>query len=379
MYIFYQKYKFEYFFCKIGKIIYAIFPIIFIVKKNQLTKNEKKVLYGLVKFPEKNDKELSKLLDVKLSTFTSIKKRLISQKLLRTINIPLLHHLGCELLAVIYTQFNPVIPLEERVKTTKSTIEVFEEIFYSIGEQEKGFSISLSKNYTNIGRINDIRTETFGKVGLLEDEYPNEIVFPFEISKIIRFFDFSRIIKEFFNLDEIKDGNEKYLWFDSKKEISLNSKEIKVYLEIINNPNLTTQKIGENVGLSRHTVSRMKKGFFENGLIKSITIPNLKKLGFEILAFYPINFNPNKHPRDKDIDFLDTNPTVFYAKREFKGIIISAYPTYQSYKEDKMHKIRYLKENDLIVDTPAVGKYMYERMVVIKDFNFSAISKKLLE
>jgi len=114
----------------------------------------------------------------------------------------MLNYLGCELLAVIYTQFNPVIPLNERIKTTKKTIEVFEEIFFSAGEQEKGFSISLSKNYTNIGKINEIRTETFGKVDLLEQEYPTEVIFPFETSHINRFFDFSRILKKsiFFRL-----------------------------------------------------------------------------------------------------------------------------------------------------------------------------------
>ena len=349
------------------------------MKNNQLTKNEKKVIYGLVRYSGKNDKEISKLINVKLSTITSIKKRLYQKNYLKTLTVPLLHNLGCEMLAVIYTQFNPVIPLLERVKTTKRTIEVFEEIFYSIGEQEKGFSISLSKNYSNIGRINDIRTETFGKVGLLEKEYPNEIVFPFEISKIKRFFDFSRIIEEFFNLQNIINKNDNHIWFVEKNDIELNVKEKKVFLNIIKNPTATTQKIGEIVGLSRHTVSRMKKSFFENGIIRSITIPNLKNLGFEILAFYPINFNPNNHPTEKDIDFLDTNSTIFFARRKFKGVIISAYPTYQSYKEDKMHKIRYLKENDLIVETPSVGKYMFDRMIVIKDFNFSAISKKILE
>lgn len=348
------------------------------MKRTLLTKNEKRVLYGLVKYPELNDSELSDIISVKLSTLTSIKRRLYDQGFLRKLTIPLLNLLGCEMLAVIYTQFNPVIPLEERIKTTKRTIEVFDEIFYSVGEQEKGFSISLSKNYTNIGRINDIRTETFGEVGLLEKEYPNEIVFPFEISNIIRFFDFSRVLKDFFDIDNIDNKNTKNNLFNKLDNINLNDKEKVVYSTLVENPNSTTQKIGDIVGLSRHTVSRMKKSFFENNMLKTITIPNLKKLGFEILAFYPINFDPNKNPSDRDIDFLDTNSTIFFARRKFEGVIISAYHNYQKYKEDKMHKIRYLKENELISQTPQIGKYMYERMIVIKDFNFSPISKKIL-
>ncbi len=348
------------------------------MKRILLTKNEKRVLYGLVRYPELNDSELSDIINVKLSTLTSIKRRLYDQGFLRKLTVPLLNLLGCEMLAVIYTQFNPVIPLEERVNNTKKTIEVFDEIFYSVGEQEKGFSISLSKNYTNIGKINDIRTETFGEIGLLEKEYPNEIVFPFEISNIIRFFDFSSVLKDFFDLDIVDNIDNKNNLFNEIDCINLNNKEKIVYSTLVQNPNATTQKIGDIVGLSRHTVSRMKKGFFKNNMLKTITIPNLKKLGFEILAFYPINFDPNKHPSEKDIEFLDTNSTIFFARRKFESVIISAYHNYQKYKEDKMHKIRYLKENELISKTPQIGKYMFERMKVIKDFNFSPISKKML-
>ena len=348
------------------------------MKRNLLTKNEKKVLYGITKYPELNDSQLSSVINVKLSTLTSIKKRLYNEGFYRTLMVPLLNNLGCELLAVIYTRFNPVIPLDERVKTTKKTIEVFEEIFYSVGEQEKGFSISLSPNYTNIGRINEIRTDTFGKVGLLEDEYPNELIFPLQTSHIYRFFDFARVLKNAFQIEDKNDDKNNSEWFKEIKNFELSEKEKKVFVEIIKNPDATTKQIGELVGLSRHTISRMKTKFFENNLLKKITLPNLNKLGFEILAFYPIKFNPSNAPSKKDIDKLDTSSTVFLARRMFETVIISAYPTYQDYKEDKMNKIRYLKENDFILYTPLIGKYMFERMVVIKDFNFAPITNKTL-
>ncbi len=43
-----------------------------------------------------------------------------------------------------------------------------------------------------------------------------------------------------------------------------------------------------------------------------------------------------------------------------------------------MNKIRYLKENNLISYSPIIGKYMLERMTVIKDFDFAPIAKKIL-
>lgn len=349
------------------------------MKSISLTPNEQRVLYGLVRYPNLNDSELSKQINVKLSTLTSIKRRLHDQQVFRQLLVPLLNRLGSELLAVIYTQFNPVIPLEERVSITKKTIEVFDEIFFSTGEQEKGFSISLAKNYSSIGRIDDIRTETFGSLGLLEKEYPSEVIFPFESSEIIRFFDFSRVLESIFNLEYSDKKRSDIDEFKIDGFHSLSPKEKKVYTSLVQFPTATTQQIGEKVGLSRHTVSRMKKKFFDLHLLKHLTIPDLKQLGFEILAFYHYQFSPGKSPSMDDILYLDAPSTVFLARRKYEIVMISAYKTYQEYKEDKMEKIRFLKENDFISYTPLVRKYMFERMVFMKNFVFHPIANKIIE
>ena len=348
------------------------------MKKSLLTKKEGEVLHGLVLYPELNDSELSSIIDVKLSTLTSIKRRLADRGFFSRLTVPMVNRLGCELLAAIYMQFNPVIPLEKRIQTTKRTIEVSDEIFFSVGEQEKGFSLSLSQNYTNIGRINEIRTETFGKLGLLEKEYPHEVVFPFETSRIARFFDYSRLLHRMFSLEEEKKAGTVVKWFHDMKDVELSPKERKVYVALVEYPSATTQYIGKKMGLSRHTIARMKNHFFEEGLLKQIVLPDLRRLGVEILAFYHIKFNPHKAPSKADIDYLDSPFTVLLANRKFEAVVLSAYPTYQDYKEDEMNKIRFLKENDLIFYPPFIGTYMFEKMAVIKDFDFVSITKKIL-
>jgi DNA-binding MarR family transcriptional regulator len=348
------------------------------VKKTILTTNEEAVLYGLIRHPHLNDSELHNQIGIKLSTLTSIKNRLIQQGYLRTLLVPMLNRLGYELLATIYTEFNPVIPFEDRISTTKKSIEVFNEIFFSIGEQEKGFSISISKNYTNIGRINDIRTETFGEVGLLDKAYPHEVIFPFETSHISRFFDFSRVLHNYFNLEGKPDTTSLGEWFDVVDNYALTPRENDVYTTLIQNPEDTTQQISEKVCMSRHTVSRMKNDFFEKNLLRHLRLPSLSKLGFEILAFYHVKFNPHHPPEKKDIDILDTNATFFLARRKYEMILLAVYPTYQDYKEDKMYKIRYLKENDFLSEIPLVRTYMFERLHVIKDFTFSPLAQQII-
>jgi DNA-binding Lrp family transcriptional regulator len=331
-----------------------------------LNKNEKKVLNGICKYPTITDSKLSTILQMKLSTLTSIKRRLTTQGYYRTLIFPLPNRLGCELLAIIYMQFNPVIPLKERIETTKRTIE------------EKGFSISLSQNYTNIGRINEIRTEIFGKLGLLEKEYPHEVIFPFETSYIHRFFDFSTFFQDSFGLDGIQKISITSDLFRNVTTVALTPKEKKVYSALVEHPTATTQQIGDLVNLSRHTVARMKKEFFENGLLQTLIIPNLKTLGVEILTFYHIRFNLNKAPSTHDLSFLNSPSTIFFASRKFEAVILSVYETYQDYKEDEMNKIRFLKENNLFSHPPFISTYMVERMEVIKEFDFPPLINKIL-
>ena len=349
-----------------------------IVNNDLLNKNERKVIYGICTYPNITDSELSYRLQMKLSTLTSIKRRLASQGYYRTLNFPFLNRLGCELLAVIYMQYNPIIPLQERIHITKRTIEIFDEIFFSIGQGEKGFSISLSQNYTNIGRINEIRTETFGKLGLLEKEYPHEVIFPFETSSIFRFFDYSSFLQNFFDLEEEKKPTTTVHAFRNVTNTTLTSKEKKVYTALVEHPNRTTQQIGDSVHLSRHTVARMKKKFFQEGLLQTLVLLNLKKLGVELLTFYHISFNPNKAPSMQELFFLNAPSTIFFASRKFEAVILSAYKTYQDYKEDEMNKIRFLKGNNIVSSPPFTSTYLFEHMNVIKEFHISPLVRKII-
>lgn len=371
--------KIIFYFGKYEKIINGVVLFWNSVNQQILTKNEKTVLYGMTVYPALNDSELSDILNVKLSTLTSIKRRLTSQGYYRTLMIPLVNRLGCELLAITYMQFNPVIPLQERLETTKQTIEVFDEIFFSIGEEEKGFSISLSQNYTNIGRINDKRTETFGKLGLLEKEYPHEAIFPFKTSIIHRFFDCATVLEQLFDIHDVKTIAKHQDLFRDISSFELSQKEKKVYISLVEHPTETTQQIGQRVGLSRHTVARMKKKFIQERLMQQFIIPNLKLLGIEILSFYHIRFNPHNAPNTTHLADLNSPSTIFYVTRKFEACLLSAYATYQEYKVDQMNKIRFLKENNLFSHPPFISTYMYNRMEVIKEFSFAPLIRKVLE
>ena len=349
------------------------------MKKLELTKKEKIVLYGLVKNPHLTDKELSGKIDLKHSTVTSIRNRLKDNEYFRRLILPKLQNMGCEMLVAIYTHFSPLIPLLERVDITGKAIEVFEEIFFSIGEQDKGFSLSLSKDYATIGKINDIRTQTFGGRGLLEEEYPNTVVFPFEISKIYRFFDFAPLLNNSFRLYMKSEDEAKSIDFKGTENVVSDTGK-NVYCMLVSYPELSDSDIGRELGISRHTVSRLRRKFEENNLIKKIILPDFVKLGFEILAFYHIRFDPRNPPSmdEDEAASLMTDSTIFFASRRFESVMISIYKNYDDYKTNIMKITQALKENQWIAEDPIVRTYSLSTMVFIKDFKFAPFASKIV-
>ena len=351
-----------------------------IMKEFDLTQKEKIVLYGLVKNPNYTDKQLSEELNLKHSTVTSIRHRLKENEFFRRLIIPRLQNMGCNMLVTIYTNFSPLIPLDERISITGKTIEVFEEVFLSAGEQDKGFSLSLSKDYSTIGKINDIRTQTFGGRGLLEDEYPSMVVFPFEISRVYRFFDYAPLLKKNFKL--LIKNNEAVinLAFQNSKEVKFSDTQKNVFCMMVGYPEMSDNDIGKEIGVSRHTVSRLRRSFEDSNLIRHISLPNLNKIGFEILSFYHIRFDPRNPPNmeNDEAATLMSDSTVLFATRRFEAIMISIYSNYDDYKSDMLNIMQNLKQNGWIAEDPIIKTYSLNTTVFIKDFVFAPITNKIV-
>ncbi len=345
-----------------------------------LSKKEQLVLFVLIKHPTYTDKEIAERTNLKHSTVTSIRHRLKKNGFYRKLKIPSLQHMGCHMLVVIHTNFSPLIPLEDRVKITGRTIEVFEEIFFSVGEQDKGFSISFSKDFATVGRVNDIRTQTFGKRGLLEEEYPTMVVFPFKISKIYRFFDFAPLIKKRFDLDVEDTKKTQDFALHQTHHVDFSDTEKNAFCMMIRYPEMSDSAIAKEIGLSRHTISISRRRFEEKNLIKTINLPNLLTFGFEILAFYHIKFDPSSFPdmNQDEATLLMSDSTIFFSSRLFEAIMISVYKDYDEYNADMMNIMKILKENKWIATDPVIRTYGLHTLVYIKDFMFAPITQKMI-
>ena len=356
-----------------------------------LSINEKKVLYGLVSLPRETDKEIARALGIKYSTFNTVRQRLYERGMFNPIKIPALHRLGCEMMAMVYTSFNPVLPAEERAEETREKIEIFDEMIHSVGEIHRGFSLSFSETYTNLCRINDIRMDFFGEKNLLEEEHPIEVIFPFALSRIPRFFDYSKFLKVHFKMDKILKGLPENSpirnppsvaeIFENTDPIKLTNAEKKVLLTAIRNPSYNYAKIAQETNMSRHTVSAAHRKLETNALITPINVPNLKKLGIEIITLSHIRLSPKSGKvRYKIQSEIAKSPyVVFMAAREFEIITVSVHKNYDYFKSEKWNVLRLLKENDVSGETQINRLFSVNKLITIKKITFAPLIEKLLK
>jgi DNA-binding Lrp family transcriptional regulator len=315
---------------------------------------------------------------MKPSTLASIRQRLFNDGYFKTLRVPFMQDLGCEMLVIVYTSFNPAVPLEQRVAITKKSIEVHSELFYSVGETHKGFSLSFAGDYTTASMINDVRTETFAKHKLLDERFPRKVVFPFKISRVERFWDFAPLLAEAFG---IRHEPQKDRLFALKGVVRLSRTERMVFHGLVQHPEMSDAALGRVLPVSRHTIAATRKRFERAGLLRTVIVPDLRKLGFKVICFCHVEYSPGK-PLDiakPDPTQVMDSATFFMAARKYDVIMLSAYMDYDQAKMETTRKIQRLKEGGYISEMPVVNEYSVSNMVTIKDLEFAPITKKILQ
>jgi len=210
------------------------------MKRTTLTTKEQHVLLGLTSYPNLNDSELSTLLNIKLSHSPRIQTPTLHPRILPNISCPTTQSISAANSWQSSTlNFNPVIPLEKRIETTKKFIEVSDEIIYSLGNKKKDSPWTFHKTNTNIERINEIRQKSLENSDSLKKEYPNEVIFPFETSKIIKIpWSQQNPCTTFLDSSRQNHPKVKKTWYYQKHSVSLSEKQKKVFTTLVEKPNL---------------------------------------------------------------------------------------------------------------------------------------------
>jgi DNA-binding Lrp family transcriptional regulator len=253
-----------------------------------LTRNERIVLYGLVRYPTLNDRELSEEMNVKHSTITAIRRRLYESRYFKTVRIPAVNRLGYELIVVRYGKFSHSAGDALRDRFVDSLRRENKGLYYLVTSPGFFFHVSAVRNYTSYRRWVEAIEFEFAETDLFREAEGTSVVFPFETSMHIRHFDYSWILRGLFDIRDKAVAEAPFQRIDVER---LTKKERTVLSGLVEHPEDTDVALSERIDASRQVISTMRKKFEGIGLTRTARIVDLRKLGYEILAFGHINYS----------------------------------------------------------------------------------------
>lgn len=340
----------------------------------KLTDKEKIVLYGLVKYPELNDIELAQKIKIKRPTITAIRNRLEKQRIYTTKKIPDISCLGCEIINITHTEYNPVTPYKTR-KTSAENPNTFLEI----QTDNQKLTISCEKNYTQtISKIEeDIRFND--KHGYANKKQITNTIFPIKLSTLLMNFEFGPLIRKTLSIEEKKEG--KTHGHEGIKPTRLNETEKTILYALVKYPELREKEIAEKTDYTRQTVNNIHRKLKKEKLVKTIRVPNIKKLGLELIVFTNVFMKPvaKIETRFKAADtVIEEGSQVFIISNLLESAMLSVSKNYTKVRKTYRKLFSYYKQNDFLEKRPEV------KIIPINDvkhyrYDYTKLTKNILD
>lgn len=348
-----------------------------------LSPNERVVFHALVRHPTLNDRELSELVKVKLSTVTAIKNRLKSRGFFFTLQWPQLQHLGCELLTANLAALNSSVPQSTRVDVGQALVSDFPEIFYLAADERWGFSLSLNRNYSAARSNTERFFRVFSESEVLLPEGYKAVYFPFSQSRLYNTFECASLLASDFGLEDMAEkphGRERPV-FETVRDVELSRIERRVFKGIVANPDFHDSSVAKQIDVTRQTVTKIRRRFEALGLVRTLRVPNLEALGYEVLVVFHQHYRPSaqlKQRRDREEPFYAKLPVVFRVASDLESLEIMAFHDFSEYQRTSVALSKFNREHRFITREADQQVFSMRQLFTIKNHVYSGTVERAL-
>ncbi|MHA2502646.1 MAG: hypothetical protein ACXAE3_07245 [Candidatus Kariarchaeaceae archaeon] len=346
-----------------------------------LSENESRVLWALIRYPDLTDQAIHSLIKMKKSTFSSIKARLREQDYFQRYYVPNFPKIGFELFMIMFGQLNRFSTYDERMRIAGDTIKGFVEDFHVVSESNKAFNLSISENLTEYSKNQEQFYQIYSEQTFLTREGMRSEAFPFEITRVRTFMDYEALVARLFNFESAPYSTDLIIPTGRIKEVKLSKAEKKVLVGLVEFPEESDTHIADEVGVSRNTVANAKRKFAKQKIVFPKIVPNLEKLGLKIMVFTYRKFNARTtmSQREEAAELVRKNLAPhFYVSKNLDGFLISAHSSFEEYNRAMDAVMRYYLQNDYISEEPINYQISIPNMNTIKHFDFLPMVKKAL-
>ncbi|MCK5292225.1 MAG: winged helix-turn-helix transcriptional regulator [Thermoplasmata archaeon] len=334
------------------------------------TSAEQSVLYGLVKYPRLNDRELSEIIGVKPSTTTAIRRRLRKKDVFCTKRIPMGHMLGHEIMAVAYGKIRPTLKEKDREEFL-SWVRDIPYVFLSLACSDAVLNIAYLKNYSMYRKYTDFVSERFRDTELVDAKTWIPVIFGFQSSKPVTYFDFAPAVRHAFG---IEDEEYEEPTFEKPSGEKLTKKEKSVLKGLVMYPESSDKDIAEKIDASRQAVSTMKRRFEDAGLMKTVRIVDLQKIGYSILAVAHSAFTPyaTMESRESGMKVVrESIPAVLNIASNPENVMLAPVMDYDEFHRLRTQAVRYYMDKGFMTEEPRVTLFPLSDTLINKNYDFS--------
>ena len=349
--------------------------------RKDLLESEKKVLYGLVKYSGSTDQTLSKILGMKVPTITAIRMKLKKKGYYETKAIPNMQYLGAEMLTISYVVFSSHPSLENKLKEGRRVLNK-EEFVYAISEANQDFFIQISKNYTDARRNVEEIEGAYKGISYFVNNITS-VQFPFELCEIPYYFDYAPLLEKAFGFQGLGTEEEKVrpLSQIGAMPAVLSNKERTVLFGLVKYPGLNDIELADRVNASRMTIGKTRKKLMSQNMIRTINIPNLEMIGFELLVVTHGKFNM---AMSEGLKFYVSEllkrigPGILTAFGKNEIIMINMFRDFQEFKNSMAAFTQVYKEHEVFSEPPRRLLFSLNNMITTKNHDYSSFVGKIM-
>ena len=348
-----------------------------------LTLNEKTVLWALTRWPSANDRQLAYSTGIKMSTITAIRNRLKRAGKFQSVRIPIMTRLGCELLKVACYRLTPAKDPKSTLKELKSILAHQDPCFYAFADRFQLLTMSFHKNFTDLFLAEETLRAQFHEQGFVDPESYHTVqsIFPLELTRLINIFDFSNLVRKRFNLkDKANEPPTPPAKFPSGP-IHLSNIEKKVYQGLIANPDIVDNSIAKKIGVTRQSVTKIRRRLQSEGLLLTAKLPDLEALGSQIVAFahYRLKEGANLQKRKKALAWtVKELPGFFQVANDREGVILGLARDFPDTQDHIYNTLSLYHKEGFLAGEPRIMLFAVRDLNVIKDFVFGPIVDNVL-
>jgi len=318
-----------------------------------------------------NDPELAGKLGVGRTTVTAIRRRFERSGMVSYHLLPDFARAGCELLTTLYGEFSGAAVRDLDV-LRESLRDGVGSAFYMVrfGGQHLSFGAAESLTRVREGIIAHHRAHH--ESGYLTDRRHNYVFFPLKLTQLPRFFDYAPLVAERFGLKHSVAAEPKPaagVWRPSRKELS-------TFNALVSLPGGSDEAIAKIAKVSRQTVNSLRNRFLGEGLLKPVRIPDVKRLGYGLLAFTHLHMSPHvglDGRRKHTESVLADAAHVLKIAGDLETVLLSYHADYGAFRKSQERLLEVYKRDNMLSDEPVVKLFPLSETENILNHDYSNI------